>query len=172
MLLAGVVAGPLYVIVSLLEVVLRDDFDPRRQAWSNLANGDWGWIHSTNLIVSGLLIVLGTYRWNRWVAGHGLGMVVAGVFEADPVGSTSLSTAGLVHFAAGGVGFVCLIIGCWKAGSRAVGVLFALAYVCLVAGGGAAWSLFLFTAAVIMVSVWISVKSLHLMRNRTMEVVR
>ncbi|MEV7629664.1 DUF998 domain-containing protein [Actinoplanes sp. NPDC089786] len=177
MVVAGIIAGPLYVIVSLIEIVSRDGFDPRRHAWSQLANGDWGWIHSTNLIVSGLLIVLAGYAWkNRaglFLALYGLGMVVAGFFTADagrgfPAGAPEtvpLSTHGLIHFAAGGVGFVGLIIACFLMRSRLVGTLFALAYVALIAGGGAAWSLLTFTAAVIMVSVWITATSLRLTKS-------
>ena len=183
MLRAGVVAGPLYVIVSLIEVLTRPGFDPRRHAWSQLANGDRGWIHSATLIVCGLLIVLAAYRWEKFLAVYGLGMVVAGIFKADPgrgfpAGTPEvvpLSTSGLIHFAAGGIGFIALIIACRRQGSRTVGVLFGLGYVALIAGGGAAWSLLTFTAAVIMVSVWISVKSLQQMKNEktvTMEVVR
>ena len=50
----AVVAGPLYVGVSLIEVATRDGFDPRRHAWSQLANGDAGWIHVATLISTGV----------------------------------------------------------------------------------------------------------------------
>jgi hypothetical protein len=91
MLYAGIIAGPLYVLVSLIEVIARDGFDPRRHAWSQLANGDLGWIHSANLIVAGLLVVLGAIGWRRmlrsrawaFLAGYDLSMVAAGVFRAD-----------------------------------------------------------------------------------------
>ena len=53
MMFAGIVAGPLYVLVSLIEVASRDGFDPRRHAWSQLANGEGGWIHSATLITCG-----------------------------------------------------------------------------------------------------------------------
>lgn len=82
MLLAGVIAGPLYVIVSLIEVVGRDGFDPR------------------------------------------------------PVLS------------------------------RVTGTFFGLAFVALAAGGGQAWSLLTFTAAVILASAWITVVSLELGAHR------
>jgi Protein of unknown function (DUF998) len=192
MVRAGIVAGPLYVIVSLIEVFGRDGFDPRRHAWSQLANGDLGWIHSATLIVSGLLVVLGALGWRKsmrnrawaFLAVYGLGMVVAGLFKADPgrgfpAGTPEvvpLSTAGMVHFAAGGIGFVCLVIACFLVGnrpSRAVGVIFAVGYAALIAGAGQAWSLLAFTAAVILAGVWISWVSLEQNRkNTTMEVVR
>lgn len=192
MLKAGILAGPLYVIVSLIEVFSRDGFDPRRHAWSQLANGDFGWIHSANLIVSGLLVVAGAVGWRKamrnrawaFLAVYGLGMVVAGVFKADPgrgfpAGTPEivpLSTSGMVHFAAGGVGFVCLVIACFLARSRAVGVIFGLTYVALIAGAGQAWSLLTFTAGVILVSGWITYRSITLnaakMNAVELEVVR
>jgi Protein of unknown function (DUF998) len=185
MLFAGIVAGPLYVVVSLIEVVSRDGFDPRRHAWSQLANGDLGWIHSTTLIVSGLLVVLGALGWRpalrsrAWIflAVYGLGMVVAGLFPADPgngfppgsPATTELSASGLVHFAAGAVGFPCLVAACFLVArhllprfSRLTGTVFGLAFLALVAGGGQAWSLLTFTAAVILASAWITVVSMRL----------
>jgi hypothetical protein len=169
----------------------RDGFDPRRHAWSQLANGDLGWIHSANLIVSGLLVVVGAFGWRAartnnnnnkawpFLAVYGLGMVVAGVFKADPgrgfpAGAPEvvpLSTSGLVHFAAGGAGFVCLVIACFLMRSRAVGVIFGLSYVALIAGAGQAWSLLTFTAGVILVSAWITFVSVKL-NAVELEVVR
>jgi hypothetical protein len=186
MLKAGIVAGPLYVIVSLIEVFSRDGFDPRRHAWSQLENGDWGWIHSANLIVSGLLVILGALGWRAvvqnkawaFLAVYGLGMVVAGFFIADPgrgfpagtPATVPLSTHGLVHFAAGGIGFVSLVIACFLMKSRTVGVIFGLTYVALIAGAGQAWSLLTFTAGVILVSAWITYISITL--TPKLEVVR
>ena len=176
MIIAGMLAGPLYIIVSLAEIATRDGFDPRRQAWSELANGDWGWIHVANLIVSGLLVVLGAVGWRRalpsraWalLAVYGLSMVTAGVFKADPAGS-EVSTSGLVHFAAGGVGFTCLVVACFlvarhllPAFSRITGVVFGASFLALAAGGGQAWTLLTFTAAVILASTWITIVSVKL----------
>ena len=189
MLLAGIVAGPLYVIVSLIEVVGRDGFDPRRHAWSQLANGDHGWIHSATLIVSGLLVVLGALGWRRALRGrawallavYGLGMVVAGLFRADPGNgfppgtpdTVPLSTHGLVHFAAGGVGFPCLVAACFLVArrmlpvfSRVTGAVFGLGFLALLAGRGQAWSLLAFTAAVVLASAWITVVSVKLGAHR------
>jgi heme A synthase len=183
MLFAGIIAGPLYVLVSLIEVVSRDGFDPRRHAWSQLANGDFGWIHSTTLIVSGLLVMLGALGWRRalrsraWIflSGYGLGMVVAGLFPADagngfPPGSpatSQISASGLVHFGAGAVGFCCLVVACFLVArrllprfSRLTGVVFGLGFLALVAGAGQAWSLVTFTAAVILASAWITTVSM------------
>ena len=53
----GVVAGPIYVLVSLVQALIRDGFDLTRHAWSLLSNGDLGWIQITNLVVTGLMTV-------------------------------------------------------------------------------------------------------------------
>src|SRR5215469_16332512 len=53
LLLAGAIAGPLYLVVGLIEAFTRPGFDIRRHDLSLLANGDLGWIHVTLLIVSG-----------------------------------------------------------------------------------------------------------------------
>jgi hypothetical protein len=55
LLACGVVAGPLYVLVSLTEALTRDGFDLARHQWSLLSNGDLGWIHIANLVVTGLV---------------------------------------------------------------------------------------------------------------------
>ena len=62
LLLAGAVAGPLYLVVGLIEAFTRPGFDIRRHDLSLLANGDLGWIHMTDLIVSGLLVVAGAVK--------------------------------------------------------------------------------------------------------------
>ena len=58
-LIAGAIAGPLYVVVGILEAVLRRGFDIRIHSLSLLANGPGGWIHSMMMVVSGLLTVIG-----------------------------------------------------------------------------------------------------------------
>jgi Protein of unknown function (DUF998) len=129
----GVIAGPIYVIVSLTQALTRDGFDLGRHEWSLLSNGRLGWIQITNLIVTGLMTVAaavglhralhpGTGRWApRLLAGYGLGLIGAGVFRADPAlgfppgtpaGATAVSWHGLLHFVAGGLGFAGLIAAC------------------------------------------------------------
>ncbi|BCY09589.1 DUF998 domain-containing protein [Actinoplanes sp. L3-i22] len=129
LLTAGVAAGPLYVVVSLTEVAVRDGFDPTRHAWSMLANGTYGWIHSLNLFVSGVLVIAGAIAIHQAIrqrpaptllALYGLGMVGAAFFTADPgrgfpVGTPEVvpvSGHGIAHFAVGGVGFLGLVAGC------------------------------------------------------------
>ena len=174
MLRAGVIAGPFYVLVSLIEILLRDDFDPRRHAWSELAAGPYGWVHVTTLILSGVLVVAGAAAWRRHLRSrawalltvYGLSLVAAGIFVADPAGTTTPTWHGLLHLAAGGIGFTCLVVACFLVARRMLrtlslvtGVLFGVSFLALVAGGGSSWSLFLFTAAVILASAWITIVS-------------
>ena len=53
----GVIAGPLYVVVSLAQALTRDGFDLTRHAWSLLANGSMGWIQIANLILVGAMTI-------------------------------------------------------------------------------------------------------------------
>ncbi|MEV4617609.1 DUF998 domain-containing protein [Asanoa sp. NPDC049573] len=183
----GVIAGPLYVTVSLAQAFTRDGFDPSRHAWSLLQNGDLGWIQTANLIISGLMVIAAAAGVRRAVGRggvplgiYGLGMVVAGVFRADPgpgfppgsAGGT-VSWHGLIHLAAGGVGFVALAAACFLlAGStgfplltRAVGVALVGTFLALNASGGAAWGIIAFTAAVVLVSAWLSAVSVRFYRS-------
>ncbi len=51
----GVIAGPVFVVVSLAQALTRPGFDPARHAWSLLSNGDLGWIQVTNFVAAGLM---------------------------------------------------------------------------------------------------------------------
>jgi hypothetical protein len=135
LLASGVVAGPLYVLVSLTEALTRDGFDLARHQWSLLSNGDLGWIHITNLVVTGLMTIafaVGLRRalrpgrgvtWAaRLVGVYGASLVGAGVFRADPAlgfppgtpeGVARVSWHGVLHFVSGGIGFLCLVAACF-----------------------------------------------------------
>ena len=135
----GVIAGPLYVGVSLAQALTREGFDLTRHAWSLLANGSLGWIQIANFILFGAMTIafavglrraLPRQRWApRLVGVYGGSLIAAGVFRADPalgfpVGTPDdareVSWHGLAHFALGGVGFLCLIVAClatWAADS-------------------------------------------------------
>jgi hypothetical membrane protein len=136
----GVIAGPFYVAVSVAQGLVRDGFDFRRHEWSLLANGPYGWIQTTNLLLTGLMTVafalgmrraLGSGRAAAWssrlLAVYGAGMVAAGVFRADPrdgfpagtpAGPGAVSWHGLLHFASAGVGFLCLVAACFVVARR------------------------------------------------------
>lgn len=133
----GVVAGPLYLGVGLMQALVRDGFDLMRHPLSLLANGPGGWIQTANFVVSGVMVVAAAVGLRRELApgsrlaswflgGFGAGMLVAAVFPADPVDGfppgtpegfpTSISTPGLIHFIAGALGFVSLAVSCILAG--------------------------------------------------------
>jgi hypothetical protein len=133
LLVAGVIAGPLYVTVSLAQALTRPGFDLTRHPWSVLANGALGWIQVTNLIVTGALVivfasglrrVLTDGRASRWaprlITVYGASLVAAGIFRADPVpgfpvgtpATAAISWHGMVHLMAGAVGFGCLTAAC------------------------------------------------------------
>jgi len=128
----GALAGPLYVGVGLLEVVLRPGFDIRRHALSLMSNGDLGWVQIASFVVSGVLVILGAVglraalKPGRASASgpvllllYGIGLIGAGIFVADPMNGfppgtppgppAAISWHGPLHFLAGGIGFLGLI---------------------------------------------------------------
>jgi Protein of unknown function (DUF998) len=97
LLAGGVVAGPLFIVVGLGQILTRDGFDPQRHPVSLLSLGDLGWIQVANFVVAGLLFaasavgmrrVLHPGRGGTWgpllIGLYGLGLFMGGVFVADP----------------------------------------------------------------------------------------
>jgi uncharacterized membrane protein YhaH (DUF805 family) len=97
LLACGMVAGPLFVVVGLLQMLARDGFDPTRHPLSLLSLGDLGWIQIGNFVVAGLLFaasavgmrqVMHPGRGGTWgpllICAYGAGLVMGGVFVADP----------------------------------------------------------------------------------------
>ncbi len=135
LLACGVVAGPLYIAVGLIQALTREGFDITRHDLSLLSNGDMGWIQITNLIVTGLLVVacavgmrraLDSGRGGTWgpllVGIYGLGLIGGGIFVADPAfgfppgtpaDANAISWHGLLHIIFGAFGFLALIAGCF-----------------------------------------------------------
>jgi hypothetical protein len=133
----GIVAGPVYVITSLVQAATRDGFNASRHEWSLLANGTLGWIQITNLVLTGLMTVCAAFglrramadqraRWPfRALAAYGIGMVLAGAFRADPSDgfppgtptgiSHDVSWHGALHLVTAGVGFAGLVVACLTA---------------------------------------------------------
>jgi hypothetical protein len=197
----GVLAGPVYVAVSLAQAFTRDGFDLARHEWSLLANGDLGWIQITNFVVTALMVfafAVGLRRvlrpgfgatWApRLVAGYGAGLVAAAAFRADPAmgfpagtpdGPGIVSWHGMLHLAAAGVGFLCLVAACvtlarrfaragrrgWAAYSAAAGALFLAGFGAVATGGGASWANLTFVAAILIMWTWVSATSVHLYRG-------
>ena len=141
-LIAGAIAGPLYVGVGTLEAVLRDGFDIRIHSLSLLANGAGGWIHSTIMVVTGLLTIIGaigvstvqkragrrSYAMITGLVVYGLGVATAGLLRADPAEGFPIGTppgppmvitaSGVGHLVAGGIGFLGLIVACLACARR------------------------------------------------------
>jgi hypothetical protein len=203
-LIAGAVAGPLYVCVGTLEAVLRRGFDIRIHSLSLLANGPGGWIHSALLVVSGLLTLIGalglasaqqhtgrrSYSMIIGLAVYGLGIATAGLLRADPaegfpIGTppgppVMISASGIGHLAAGGLGFLGLIVACLasahraaKAGDRAwavcsavVGIYYLVAFAGIASGAGNPVINIAFTVAVALGWVWLTALFIRAHRGR------
>lgn len=180
----GIIAGPVYVTVSVLQGLTKDGFDFGRHAWSLLANGPYGWIQTANLIVTGAMVIAfaaGLWRAgagaSRLVGVMGLGMIGGGLFPADPGfgfpagtpdGAGEVSLNGMLHLATSGIGFLCLVAACFilarrfaPAYSRATGIIFLTGFAMVAAGGGAVWANLVFTASIIWIWGWMTALALH-----------
>jgi hypothetical protein len=98
LLACGVIAGPLFVVVFLVEGATRAHYDPLRHPVSSLAFSDAGWTQRTNFLVTGLLMLafaiglrralrpLGGSTWGPLLVGTcAVGLLGAGIFVADPM---------------------------------------------------------------------------------------
>lgn len=134
LLLCGVVAGPLYVVAGVLQMLIRPGFDPTRHDLSLLSNGALDWMQIANFLVSGLLVVAGAVGMRRALRGsrggswgplllgvYGVGLIGAGFFAADPAhgfppgtpaDAHAISWHGVLHLVSGGIGFLALITAC------------------------------------------------------------
>ncbi|MFD5419134.1 DUF998 domain-containing protein [Streptomyces sp. NPDC127069] len=125
----GVVAGPLFLAAGLVQGFARDGFDFTRNAISQLALGDAGWIQTASFVLTGALLIAGAAGLRRALLGgpggtwgpaligvFGLSFWLAAVFPADagagfPAGApeaTVMSAHGTVHMAAGMLGYLAL----------------------------------------------------------------
>jgi hypothetical protein len=196
----GVIAGPIYVTVSLAQALTREGFDLSRHAWSQLSNGDLGWLQITNFVLVGVMTVAGAIGLGRALRGglgatwaarllavYGVSLIAAGAFRADPgggfpVGSPTeavISWHGMVHFLAGGVGFLaffgaCLVVARryaaehrpgWALFSRIAGVWLLVAFVGVAAGAGASVTILAFVTAVILAWTWLTAAALDRYRR-------
>lgn len=136
LLMCGIVAGPLYVGISLAQALTRPGFDLTRHAWSLLSNGDLGWLQITNFLLTGALTIACTVGLRRVLHGqrggtwapiligiYGLGLIAAGLFTADPMDGFPVGTPpgpppviswhGILHLVSGAFGFLAMISGCF-----------------------------------------------------------
>jgi hypothetical protein len=94
--IAGMIAGPLFLIASVAQLPLNEGIDLTRHAFSYLTLGPHGSLQQANFVVAGLLYVFSSVsvaaavggRLAKWVGGLtgllGAGMVVSGLFVPDP----------------------------------------------------------------------------------------
>ena len=131
LLTCGAIAGPLFVITFLIEGATRPDYDSLRHPVSSLALGNFGWMQSTNFIVTGLLLLafaLGLWHilrpsfWRPLLIGLvGISLIGAGIFITDPINGYPPGTSvilpvysdhGLIHDLFGILTFLGLPIAC------------------------------------------------------------
>src|SRR5688572_11379116 len=132
LLTGGVLAGPIYIIVGIAQILTREGFDITRHPLSFMSLGELGWIQITNFIVTGLLVIAGAIGLRRLAQAdkrlrrgalllgiYGLGVLGGGLFVPDPAlgfppGTPdtypeTISWHGLLHFIFGQIGFLALI---------------------------------------------------------------
>jgi hypothetical protein len=98
LLACGVVAGPLYLAVTMAQVLIRDGFDLKQHRFTLLTAGDLGWIHQANMVGVGALSVLlavgmsqllrtgrGSVWGPRLLGLFGAAYIVGGLLTSDPV---------------------------------------------------------------------------------------
>ncbi len=173
----GVLAGPLYVTVSLVLGLTRPGFDLSRDQWSLLANGHLGWVQVANFLVTGAMTIafaVGLRRATRsrtastLIGVYGAGLIAAGIFRADEPGT--FSWHGTLHLVCGGIGFLCLVAAClvlgrryaregragWARYSRITGVVFLAGFACVATAAGASWATLVFVGAVLAAWTWLA----------------
>ena len=132
-LACGIVAGPLYLVVSYAQALTRPGFDLTRNAFSYLSLGSLGGLQVANFVACGLLFVVSATGMRRvlrvgpgarcapWlIATMGGAMIAGGVFVIDPafgypegapVGMPqALSWHGILHAIAFAVAFLSWIV--------------------------------------------------------------
>lgn len=125
--LAGVVAGPLFVTVIVVQAINHSGFDLAKHPLSLLALGSRGWIQTANFIVCGSALVVAalaerrtTNRLTRWtrrmLVAYGSAVITAGVLQADPwhgypVGVAEITTwHGALHNIAAATAGMALVV--------------------------------------------------------------
>jgi hypothetical membrane protein len=135
LLTCSIAAGPLYIIVGLIQMAIRPGFDITRHSLSLLANGHLGWIQTLNFLITGILLIPGAVgvkralrsvpgsKWAPLMLGlYGLGLIGAGIFRADPalgfppgtpLENNPISWHGMLHLIVGTIGFTGFIAACF-----------------------------------------------------------
>ena len=137
----GVLAGPFYVFVVLVQAFTRPGFGLLHDDASLLSNGSLGWVQIANFVLTGLMVIafaVGVHRalragiaatWGPRLLGlFGFALVGAGLFVADPMNgfptgtpvghAAVLSLHGTLHIACAGTGFLGLVAACFVIARR------------------------------------------------------
>lgn len=186
----GVLAGPFYVLASVVQGLLTPGFSFRRDSWSLLSLGPHGWVHVLVFVLTGLMVAAAGAGFRRHAGGvagpalvaYGVLLVLAGFAKPDAPGRGS-TAHGLVHLAAGGLGFVAFAVAAlalgrrfaragrrgWTAWSVVAGVLLLVGFVGVASGSSAAPVILGFTAAVVLSWLWLATASVQLYREAAEE---
>jgi hypothetical protein len=96
LLLGGVIAGPVFVAVFMVEGATSSGYDPMRLPVSLLSTGERGWTQVANFIVDGLLLfgfAVGLHRaFDQRGTSATLGPLLLGVFALGVIGAGVFST--------------------------------------------------------------------------------
>lgn len=97
LLVGGILAGPLFLVVVIAQMMFRTGFDPKQHPISLLSVGTGGWVQITNFVVAGTLIVCCAAGARRLLRGSragtwgpillgltGLAFIWGGAFTSDP----------------------------------------------------------------------------------------
>ena len=198
----GVLAGPVYVVAALIQGLTRPGFDLLHDDVSLLSNGSLGWIQIANFILTGAFVIAaaagmaralkGRSTWGpRLLAVFGAGLIAAGIFVADPMNGfpagtpaghpVTVSWHGMLHIAAAGIGFLCLVAACivlarmfgrerrgrWMAYSLVAGIVFLLAFAGVASGSTSAAVVLGFWVGVVIAFSWIAAVSIDLYRKQS-----
>lgn len=174
----GVVAGPFYLVVGVVQALVRDGFDFGAHPLSLLMLGDWGWIQRVNLILAGLMTLAAAVGFVRamdkrlagiLVGGYAVCLVLGGSFAPDPMPGfpegapgDQVTATGMLHLLFGGIGFLlvgvaCFVVARWsrRQGERSYATLSLLAGIVVI--GGFFSGIFLPSVALGVLALWIVV---------------
>lgn len=182
----GVLAGPWYVLASVVQGLLTPGFDFAHDSWSLLSLGPHGFFHVLVFVLTGVMVAAAGVGLRRHAGGaagpalvaYGLLLVVAGLARPDAPGG-GFSTHGLLHLAAGGLGFVAFAVAAfalarrfartgsrtWATWSLLAGVLLLVGFVGVASGASSALVVLGFTAAVVLSWVWLATVSVRCYRE-------
>ena len=195
LLIAGALAGPLFAVLAIGQVLLRDGFDLRRHPLSLLATCGPGFVQVANFVLAGigvLCLAVAVRRTitdgvgRRWLAPliaiFGLGLLASGVFVMDPENGFPIGTPegpapvmswhGIAHIVAATVAFTGLAAACIvlavRMGRRCAGraaVLNACAALVFLAPVNPAWASIQVAVNGLVAFTWTTAVALWLLRS-------